>query len=71
MQSDFNNEIKQVREELLTAQNSLAAGLTSLQASQTERSDQLDESKVDRGELAGFLSNIANQLTPSKKKRSK
>jgi len=71
MQSDFNNEIKQVREELLAAQDSLAAGLTSLQASQTERSDQLDESKVDRGELAGFLSGIVNQLAPSKKKRSK
>ena len=71
MQSDFNNEIKQAREELLAVQKSLMAELTSLQASQTKRSDQLDESKVDRGELAGFLSDIAGRLTPSKQKRSK
>lgn len=71
LQSDFNNEIKLVREELLAAQKSLTADLASLQTAQTERSDQLDESKVDRGELAGFLSDIAGRLAPSKQKRSK
>ncbi len=68
MQSDFNNEIKQVREELLAAQKAMTADLASLQAAQTERSDQLDESKVDRGELAGFLSDIAGRLAPSTQK---
>ena len=71
MQSGLNNEIKQAREELLAIEKSMQAELTSLQASQTKRSDQLDESKVDRGELAGFLSDIANRLAPSKQKRSK
>ena len=71
MQSDFNNEMKQAREELLAVQKSLVKELTSLETSQTKRSKQLDESKVDRGELAGFLSDIANRLSPSKKKPSK
>ena len=71
MQSDFNNEIKQVRKELLTAQETLMGGLASLQTAQTERSDLLDKGKVDRGELAGFLSDIADRLVPSTQKRSK
>jgi hypothetical protein len=71
MQSDFNNEIKQVREEALAAQSTLVSGLASLQTAQTKRSDQLDESKVDRGELAGFLSDIAGRLVPPTKKNSK
>ena len=71
MQSDFNNEIKQVREELLAAQKAITTDLTSLHAAQTERSEQLDESKVDRGELAGFLSDIAVRLAPPTQKRNK
>ncbi len=71
MQSDFNNEIKHVREELLAAQKVLIGDLASLQAAQTKRSNQIDESKVDRGELAGFLSDIAGRLAPPPKKRSK
>jgi len=71
MQSDFNNEIKQVRDEALAAQKALMKDLTVLQTAQTQRSDQLDESKVDRGELAGFLSDIAGRLVPSTKKSSK
>lgn len=71
MQSDFNNEIKQVRKELLVAQETLMDGLASLQSAQTERSDLLDKSKVDRGELAGFLSDIAERLSPPPKKRGK
>lgn len=71
LQSDFNSEIKQVREEALAAQKALMGDLASLQAAQTERSDQLDENKVDRGELAGFLSDIAGRLAPSTPKRSK
>lgn len=71
MQSDFKNEIKQVREEALAAQDTLMSGLASLQTAQSQRSDQLDESKVDRGELAGFLSDIAERLAPSTKKKNK
>lgn len=71
LQSDFNSEIKQVRQEMLALQKSLAGDLDSLQAAQTKRSDHLDESKVDRGELAGLLSDIAKQLIPSTEKRSK
>ncbi len=71
MQSDFNNEIKQVRKELLVAQETLMDGLASLQSAQTERSDLLDKSKIDRGELAGFLSDIAERLSPPPKKRGK
>jgi len=71
MQSDFNNEIRQVRDEALAAQKALMKDLTALQTAQNQRSDQLDESKVDRGELAGFLSDIAGRLVPSTKKPSK
>ncbi|MGB5487087.1 MAG: hypothetical protein WBN06_06840, partial [Lysobacterales bacterium] len=60
-----------VREELLAAQKVLIGDLVSLQAAQTKRSNQIDESKVDRGELAGFLSDIAGRLAPPPKKRSK
>ena len=71
LQSDFKNEIKQVREEMLAAQKALASDLVSLKAAQTGHSNLLDKSKVDRGELAGFLSDIAKRLTPSTEKRSK
>ena len=71
LQSDFNSEIKQVRAEILASQKALMGDLASLQASQNERSRQLDESKVDRGELAEFLSEIAGRLAPSAQKRSK
>lgn len=71
IQSDFKIEIKHVREELLAAQKVLIGDLVSLQAAQTKRSNQIDESKVDRGELAGFLSDIAGRLAPPPKKRSK
>jgi uncharacterized protein YicC (UPF0701 family) len=71
LQSDFNSEIKQVRKEMLVSQETLMDGLASLQKTQTERSDLLDKSKVDRGELAGFLTGIAEQLSPPAKKRGK
>lgn len=71
LQSDFNNEIKQVREEALATQKALMDDLATLQAAQSKRSDQLDEDKVDRGELAGFLSDMAGRLTPSTQKRKK
>jgi Skp family chaperone for outer membrane proteins len=71
MQSDFNSEIKRVRKEMLAAQETLMGGLASLETAQTERSDLLDKSKVDRGELAGFLTGIAEQLSPPAQKRSK
>ena len=71
MQSDFNNEIKQVRVEILAAQKALVGDLAALQTAQNERSDHLDVNKVDRGELAGFLSEMANRLVPSTQKRSK
>lgn len=71
LQSDFNSEIKQVRKEMLVSQETLMDGLASLQKAQTERSDLLDKSKVDRGELAGFLTGIAEQLSPPAKKRGK
>lgn len=71
MQSDFNNEIKQVREEALAAHNAMMTDLASLQAIQVNRSDQLAKSKVDRSELAEFLSDIAGRLAPPTKKRSK
>ena len=71
MQSEFNNEVKQVRKELLATNKALAGDLASLQAAQTKRSDLLDESKVDRGELAAFLSDIAGRLAPSTQKSSK
>jgi len=71
LQSDFNNEIKQVRKDLLAAQKSLAKELSSLQAAQSKRADDLDENKVDRGELSGLLTDIATRLIPSKEKRSK
>ena len=71
VQSDFNNEIKQIRKEMLAAQETLMGGLASLQTAQTERSDLLDKSKVDRGELAGFLTDIAERLIPPAQKRSK
>jgi len=71
LQSDFNSEIKQVRKEMLVSQETLMDGLASLQKAQTDRSDLLDKSKVDRGELAGFLTGIAEQLSPPAKKRGK
>lgn len=71
LQSEFNSEIKQVRKEMLVSQETLMDGLASLQKAQTERSDLLDKSKVDRGELAGFLTGIAEQLSPPAKKRGK
>lgn len=71
LQSEFNSEIKQVRKEMLVSQETLMDGLDSLQKAQTERSDLLDKSKVDRGELAGFLTGIAEQLSPPAKKRGK
>jgi len=71
MQSDFNNEIKEVRAEVLAGQKALTKDLASLQAAQNKRSDQLDVNKVDRGELANFLSDIAGRLAPTTKKRSK
>lgn len=71
MQSDFNSEIKQARQEILAAQKALSGDMASLQAAQTKRFDLLDASKVDRGELAGFLSDIAGRLVPSTQKSSK
>lgn len=71
MQSDFNNEIKQVRAEMLAAQKALMSDLASLQAAQNKRAEKLDVSKVDRKELADFLSDIAGRLAPTTKKRSK
>lgn len=71
LQSEFNAEIKQVRQELDTAQKSLVDELASLQAAQTKRSDHLDDDKVSRGELAAFLSDVADRLTPAANKRSK
>ena len=56
---------------MLASQETLMDGLASLQKAQTERSDLLDKSKVDRGELAGFLTGIAEQLSPPAKKRGK
>lgn len=71
LQSDFSNEIKQVRQELSAAQKALVSDFDSLQATHTKSSDRLGVDKVDRGELAGFLSDIAGRLVPTAKKRSK
>ena len=56
---------------MLAAQKALMSDLASLQAAQNKRAEKLDVSKVDRKELAGFLSDIAGRLAPITKKRSK
>jgi uncharacterized protein YicC (UPF0701 family) len=71
LQSDFKNEIKQVRQELMAAQKSLTGDLDSLRKAHEKSSDKLGQDKVDRGELAGFLTDIAGQLMPAADKRSK
>lgn len=71
LQSDFNADIKQVRKELTDAQKSLMGDLDSLRKAHDQSSDKLGEDKVDRGELAGFLSDIAGQLMPAAKKSGK
>ena len=71
LQAEFSAEIKRVREQLAAEKKTLAGEVGSLQAAQTERSDRLNDSKVDRGELAGLLSDIAGRLAPTSTKRSK
>jgi uncharacterized protein YicC (UPF0701 family) len=71
MQSDFNAEIKQVRQELTAAQKSLMGDLESLRKAHDKSLDKLVEDKVGRGELAGFLSDIAGRLMPTTKKTGK
>jgi len=71
LQSEHSAEIKQVRKQLEETMNAHTGELSSLQKAQSERTERLDDSKVDRGELAGFLADIASRLTPAAGKRSK
>ena len=71
LQSDFNAEIKQVRQELTAAQKSLMSDLESLRKAHDKSLEKLGEDKVDRGELAGFLSDIAGRLVPTANKPGK
>jgi len=71
LQSDFNAEIKQVRQELAAAQKSLMGDLETLRKMHDKSLEKLGEDKVDRGELAGFLSDIAGRLIPTANKPGK
>lgn len=71
LQSEFSAEIKHVRKELVTAQKALVGDLNSLQKAHDKSSNKIGADKVDRGELAGFLSDIADRLVPAADKRSK
>lgn len=71
LQSDFNAEIKQLRQELKAAQKSLLGDLDTLKKAHDKSSGKLGEDKVDRGELAGFLSDIAGRLMPAADKSGK
>lgn len=71
LQSEFSAETKQVRQELDTVHKALMDELNSMHTTHTKRWDGLDDSKVDRGELAGFLNDVAGRLAPVSKKRSK
>lgn len=71
LQSEFNSELKQVRQELAAAQKEQKKEQNLVEKAHQKSLDQLGGNKVDRGELAGFLSDIAARLVPTVNKRSK
>jgi hypothetical protein len=71
LQSEFNSEFKQIRQELTAAQKDLKKELNLMEKAHHKGMDQLGGNKIDRGELAGFLSDIAGRLVPAVNKRNK
>ena len=71
MQDSFHSEIKAVRSELSATHKELSSALAKAEKSQDKRADKMDSDKVNRKDLSGLFTDIANKLTPSKSKKSK
>jgi hypothetical protein len=71
MQDNFKHEIKAVRSELKAASKELSAALSHFEKASDKRAAKLEEDKVNRKDLSGFLTDLASKLQPSKARKGK
>ena len=71
MQDYFKSEIKAVRAELKAAHKELSTKLSRADRAQDKRSDKLEHDKVNRKDLSGFFTDVAQKLHPAKTKQGK
>ena len=69
LQDNFNSEIKATRSELNAVHKELSKALEKADKAQDKRSEKLEFDKVDRKELAKFLSDMAQKIQPDKNKQ--